>query len=57
MAAQRAAQRAISIEPRDYTAHYLLSEACRQMGQSELAAREMQIAARLEQQRVASNNR
>jgi tetratricopeptide (TPR) repeat protein len=52
----RVMQRAISIDPNNYTAHHLLSQAYRETGQSELAEREMKIAARLEQQRAASNH-
>jgi tetratricopeptide (TPR) repeat protein len=54
--ALRVVQRAISIDPNNYTAHHLLSQAYRETGQSELAAREMQIAARVEQERAAPNH-
>jgi len=50
-------QRAIAIDPNDYTAHHLLGEVYRQLGQNEMAAREMQIGARLERQQPTLNRK
>jgi len=55
--APRILRRAIAIDPNDYTAHHLLGEAYRQLGQNELAAREMQIGDRLEQQQPTLNRK